>query len=291
MSQKRVAMISYHTCPLASQEGKETGGMNVYVLELSKELVKKNIIVDIFTRSQDTHNPDIVEVAENLRVIHLPAGPQKSLPKRKIIAYIDDFVSSYDSFVQKEGRLYNILHCHYYLSGLIGLKITERRTEIPLVMSFHTLALMKNLVARTAQEKESILRIDAEFLLTKKVQKIISSSETDSLYLQYLYNSSTDKLIVIPPGIDSKRFHPIEKMIAKQKIQIEPNKKIILFVGRIEPLKGIDTLIYAMKILVTRNPDLPVSLLIVGGDISQKKNLWANELKRLEQVKRILHIP
>jgi len=116
-------------------------------------------------------------------------------------------------------------------------------------MSFHTLALMKNLVARSEHEEETPQRVEAEFLLVKKVEKVITSSQTDALYLQYFYDCPIEKLVVIPPGIDTQHFHPIEKQLAKKKIN-EEDKKIVLFVGRIEPLKGIDTLIYAMKIVV-----------------------------------------
>lgn len=291
MSPKRIAMISYHTCPLASQEGKETGGMNIYVLETARELAKMGHTIDVFTRCQDIHNEKIVHVAENLRVIHIPAGPQKAISRKKLAPFLDEFVTNCNVFIENEKTPYDVFHSHYYLSGLIGLKMKEKQSHIPLIMSFHTLGLMKNLVARSEHEKEEKFRIDAEFLLTEKADVIINPSESDALYMKYLYNAKEEKLAVIPPGINRDRFHPIEKDIAKQQIQMEYNKKIVLFVGRIEPLKGIDALIYAIKILVVRNPSLPVKLLIVGGDISQKKELWTKELQSLEQLTTTLSIP
>src|SRR6266480_6251537 len=98
MRQKRIAMISYHTCPLASQEGKDTGGMNIYVLDLAKELARKGHIVDIFTRSQDIDNPAVVQITDKLRVIHLVAGPQKNLSKKHLCPFLDEFVSAYEKF-------------------------------------------------------------------------------------------------------------------------------------------------------------------------------------------------
>ncbi len=283
-------MISYHTCPLASEEGKETGGMNVYVLELAKELASMGHKVDIFTRSQDVHNKVVVQITENLRLMHLPAGPQKPLSKNNILPYIDQFVGEFKKFVEEEKIEYDVLHCHYYLSGLVGLKIKES-TNLPIVMSFHTLALMKNLVARSEAEKEDKSRIQAEFQLVKAADHLIASSEAESAYINYLYECPTNKITVIPPGVNRKHFYPIDKDVAKEKIGVETSEKIVLFVGRIEPLKGIDSLIYAMKIITTQCPNLSVRLIIVGGDVSQKISLWKKELQTLEALRSILNIP
>src|SRR5579859_1897822 len=115
---KRVAMISYHTCPLASEEGKETGGMNVYVLALAQELARQGWLVDIFTRCQDADNPPVVQIAPNLRLMHIPAGPSKMIPKKELGQFLPEFIENYGKFVTAEKIQYDILHCHYYLSGL-----------------------------------------------------------------------------------------------------------------------------------------------------------------------------
>ncbi len=285
-------MISFHTCPLASQEGKETGGMNVYVLELSKELAHEGHIVDIFTRSQDVDNPEIVNVTEGLRVIHLKAGPQTNVSKKQLGNYLHEFEEQMVQFIDTHHVRYDVLHCHYYYSGLIGLELQKRLpTPLPIVMMFHTLALMKNLVARTEAEKENSERVDAEFLLTKKVQKIIVPSENEMKYYQYLYGVQQNRLAVIPPGVDVHLFHPMSKKTAKQVIGADEDHKIILFVGRIEPLKGIDGLIYSMKILTQKHPNCQICLWIVGGDISQKQDRWSAELQKIEELRSLLHIP
>jgi D-inositol-3-phosphate glycosyltransferase len=292
MKHKKIAMISYHTCPLASQEGKETGGMNVYVLELSKKLASRGIQVDIFTRSQDVDNPEVVEVLPNLRVIHIVAGPQTSLSKREIAQYIPDFVNNYQRFTEAENISYEVLHCHYYLSGLIGKEIQKKVTHhLPLVMTFHTLALMKNLVARDQMEKEGKERIEAEFFLTRHADKIICPSENDASYLHYLYSTPKEKIEVIPPGVNTDIFKPMDKKEARKKIQADEDHKLVLFAGRIEPLKGIDVLIYAMKILIERSSHISVCLWIVGGDVSQEPSLWSSELQKLEELRRLLNIP
>ena len=160
---QRVLMISFHTCPLASQEGKETGGMNVYVLELAKELARRGIAVDVFTRSQDQDQPHVVHVNERFRVIHTVAGPEAPVPKKQLIQHLPEFVSNVRQFILLENLHYDVMHCHYYLSGLAGLELADLEPHrLPVIMTFHTLALMKNLVARDELEKEEKERIDAE---------------------------------------------------------------------------------------------------------------------------------
>src|SRR5688500_10403333 len=126
MAVRRVAMISFHTCPLASQEGKETGGMNVYVLELSKHLAAQGIAVDAFTRSQDHQQPYVVQVNPLFRVIHVPAGPESPVPKKQLIDYLPEFVRNTQHFIAAQGIEYDVMHAHYYLSGLAGLDISRQ---------------------------------------------------------------------------------------------------------------------------------------------------------------------
>jgi D-inositol-3-phosphate glycosyltransferase len=291
MQKKRIAMISYHSCPLSSKEGKTTGGLEIYVLELSKALAKKGIAVDMFTRSQDENDPLIEEVAPNLRLFHLPAGPKKRIEKKQLLQYIPEYIDVFTSFVEERKLEYDVLHCHYYMSGLIGLEINKRREKkLPLVMYFHTLALMKNLVARDELEKEEIERIQAEYTIVKEATRIITPTDSEMSYLEYLYQADKNKITIIPPGVDTSFFKPMDQAIAKQKIGAKPTEKILLFVGRIEPLKGLDMLMYALKVLIMQNPDLYVSLWIVGGDISQPQELWSHQLQMLQQLKEVLHL-
>lgn len=241
-------MISYHTCPRASQEGKETGGMNVYVLELSKALARMGHKVDIFTRSHEANDPLVIDEAPNLRIMHIIAGPRGIIPKQKLIAYIPEFIANATAFVRSEKGSYELMHAHYYQSGLVAQKVLATYKAIPFVMSFHTLALMKNLVARDTLERESQFRINSEFSLMKKSDAIIASSEADREYMQYLYDAPGSKIHVVYPGIDTNVFHPMDKNAARAHIGAAREHKIVLFVGRVEPLKGIDTLLYAMKI-------------------------------------------
>jgi D-inositol-3-phosphate glycosyltransferase len=281
----RIAMISYHTCPLASLEGKETGGMNVYVLELSRALARKGHHVDVYTRSHEENDTLITSSEPRLRVMHVPAGPQTQLPKKKFVRFIPEFVRAYKSFVKKQHGSYDVVHAHYYQSGLAALSIGQ-----PFIMSFHTLALMKNLVARDALEREGTARIQAEFNLMKLARTIVASSESDRAYMEYLYDAPKEKIIVISPGIDASLFHPMEKKATRKHIHADPKHKIVLFVGRVEPLKGIDALLYAIKILTRQHPEETVCLWIVGGDISEDTNRWPKTLRDLAQLQKTLSL-
>lgn len=284
-------MISFHTCPLASLEGKETGGMNVYVFELSKYLAGLGHTVDMYTRAQAPDNEEIVVINPHLRLIHLQAGEKAPIPKKQLLKYIPDFVKSYRQFNLSHNLDYDVLHCHYYLSGLIGQELNRQRpAPLPIVMTFHTLALMKNLVARDEFEKEEVFRIDAERGLTKAAAAIIAPSDNEKEYLQYLYDTPAEKIHVIAPGVDTTLFRPIDKQTAKAEIRAPMRDRILLFVGRIEPLKGLDMLMYSLKVLKTKHPELPVCLWIVGGDVTQKPHLWSGQLKHLHNLMHHLNI-
>ncbi len=289
MLNRHIALISYHTCPLASEEGKETGGMNVYVLELGKRLAQRGFLVDAFTRSQDATIQKVVPITPGFRVIHVPAGPETTLPKKELYQFIPEFVENFFRFADENDLHYAVLDCHYYLSGLIGLEIQKRQKQ-PIIMTFHTLALMKNLVARDELEKESQERIEAELTLVQKADAIVAPSSYEQQYLEYLYEADPAKIHIIHPGVDLSLFRPLPQAEAKAVVEADPDDQVILFVGRIEPLKGIDGLLYAMKILTSRNPDLKVCLWIVGGDVSQPVEHWSKELQKLERLREVLKL-
>lgn len=289
MKVNRIAIISYHTCPLSDEEGKEVGGMNVYILELAKELAKKGMVLDLYTRSQDKNSPRIVSVAKNLRVIHLQAGEHATLPKKELGQYIPEFVANFYSFIRLENVSYDVLSCHYYLSGIAGVAM-KKQLGIPMTITFHTLALMKNLVARTPEEKEDIQRIKAELQLVKHADKVIATSENDAEYLETLYDCPKEKIAILIPGVNLQHFRPKDKLQAKIAIGAELEHEIVLFVGRIEPLKGIDNIIYSLKILLERNPLLKVCLWVVGGNTSEEIAMWSEELQKLEKIRRLLNI-
>jgi glycosyltransferase involved in cell wall biosynthesis len=208
-------MISYHTCPLASEEGKETGGMNVYVLELAKQLSRLGHYVDVFTRCSGPENPPIVQVSERFRLMHILAGPQSSLPKKSLLQYIPEFIENVNLFCRTEQLNYDVMHCHYYMSGIAGLELQKTLGQpgktLSIVSTFHTLALMKNLVARGELETEDKVRIDAEMEIVKSSAHIIAPSESDASYLEFK-SSDSGHVVMAVHDIIIQLFSPTKKI-------------------------------------------------------------------------------
>lgn len=287
----RVAMLSVHTCPLAMLGGKKTGGMNVYVRDLSRELGRMGIHVDVFTRSQDDCVPMVNhDLGERARVIHIPAGPEAPIPVGDIVNYLDEFAAGVAAFARREGLHYDLIHSHYWLSGLVAEKLEAYWGETPIVHMFHTLGHMKNRIATGPGERAPQERLDGESHVMAVADRIIAATPAEKAQLNWLYGADMSKVVIIPPGVDLERFHPIDKKEAKKRVGIPCGDKNIMFAGRIEPLKGIDTLIEAMALIRQRHPAVleNTCVAIIGGDP------WADspdaEMERLQALRQELNI-
>jgi D-inositol-3-phosphate glycosyltransferase len=283
---RRIAMLSYHTCPLATLGGKKTGGMNVYVRDLSRTLGEMGLQVDIFTRSQDECQPRVKhDLGPNARVVHIPAGPEQPLAVNDLVAYIDEFVANVLAFADQEGLRYDIIHSHYWQSGLAGEQLRAAWGGIPLLHMFHTLGHLKNQIARDASEWAPQVRLDGEAHVGQIADRLIAATPIEVAQLRDLYGADPARIVVIPPGVDIRHFHPMPQAQAKQMIGIPPQRKNILFAGRIEPLKGIDTLVEAIALLNARHATslAETCVTIIGGDP------WAEtldaEMERLQKLR------
>ena len=187
----RIAMLSYHTCPLATLGGKDTGGMNVYVRELTRQLGRMGIHVDVFTRSQDEHVPHVVhELGYGNRVVHVPAGPEVPMAKRELAEYVPQFVEGIKQFVAEKGMQYDLIHSHYWMSGLAAEALSDVWGEVPIVHMFHTLGEMKNRIAQSDEEREGSYRIDGEKQVIARVDRIVAATLAERTQLQYLYKAN-----------------------------------------------------------------------------------------------------
>ena len=285
-----IAMISYHTCPLAVLGGKNTGGMNVYVRELTRFLGRVGVHVDVFTRSMDEHVPQVSHDLGNFnRVVHVSAGPEVYMQKDQLQQYIDPFAEGIMAFAEKKGIQYDLIHSHYWMSGLAGM-ILKQEWDVPMVQMFHTLGLMKQQIGRTAEEREGQERVDGELAVMAASDRIIAATEAEVRQLEQLYGVNGDKVDIVPPGVDTHHFYPIPQDEAKEAIGILPEERMALFVGRIEPLKGVDTLIRAMA-LVKQNCKrfvCPHYLVIIGGDPEGHPERDESEMGRLQLLARSL---
>ena len=269
-----IAIISYHTCPLATLGGKDTGGMNVYVRDLTRYLGKFGVHADVFTRSQDEHVPHVLhDLGCGNRVVHMPAGPESPLPKIELTQYIPQFIRGINDFSAAKGIHYDLIHSHYWLSGLAAGELAKS-WHTPIIHMFHTLALLKNQIAKTPEEVESIIRVDGEREVIHLADKIVAATADEVNQLENLYDTPEKKIAVIPPGVDTSRFYPIPGDEAKEFIGIPKNERMLLYVGRIEPLKGIDILIRAiarLKHLRTSCPTARTISISLAANPTRKK--------------------
>lgn len=287
----RIAMLSVHTCPLATLGGKETGGMNVYVRDLSRELGRRGHHIDVYTRSQDPDIPRISqEIGTGARVIHLPAGPERPYDKHRVYDHLPEFVEGALTQAKADEIQYDVLHSHYWLSGAAAMRLRPQ-WNVPLVHMFHTLGKMKNVVAqKRPRERETDRRIVVENEIMAFADALIASTPAEEDQLRQHYGACSSKIHVISPGVDVDRFHPIPAEHAKEHIGICPDRPIILFVGRIEPLKGIDHLFKAIARVVDRLPELHGGLCvpIIGGEPHNVDE--DEEMIRLQELRRELGI-
>ena len=287
----RIVMLSVHTCPLATLGGKETGGMNVYVRDLSRELVRRGHQVDVYTRSQ---NPNIPRISQKLgtgaRVIHLPAGPERPYDKHRVHDHLPEFVEGVLAQAESDDIEYDVIHSHYWLSGAAA-QLLRGNWGAPLVHMFHTLGKMKNFVAEERpREQETERRVAVEMDIVDFADALIAATPAEEDQLTQLYGADPGRIHVISPGVDVDRFHPIPAAHAKDRIAICPDRRIILFVGRIEPLKGIDNLLRAIARIVDRLPELRDGLCvpIIGGEPHRVDE--DDEMIRLQELREELGI-
>jgi len=268
----RVAVMSVHTCPLAAPGGKETGGMNVYVRETSRELARMGVHVDVFTRSQNPTIPRVVALGHGARVIHLPAGPEAPMEREAVHRHLDRFVQDVDAFRRGEGLEYDLIHAHYWLSGVAGLAL-RASWGTPLVQMFHTLGRLKNTVAQQPAEVEPALRIAEESRLVAEADRVVAANVVERAHLVWYYGADADRVSVIPCGVDTELFQPMRRDAAKDLLELPPTP-MLLYVGRLQPIKGLETLLEAMSRL-----DRATRLLIIGGDHDEPDNGHAAHLR------------
>lgn len=279
-----IAMISYHTCPLATLGGKDTGGMNVYVRDLTTELGRMGIHVDVFTRSQDEHVPHVLhDLGFGNRVVHIPAGPEQPMPKKELASHIPQFVEGIKQFAAERGIRYDAIHSHYWMSGLAAEQL-KAEWNVPIVHMFHTLGEMKNRIAVNENEKEGAYRLNGERQVLRTADVIVAATLAEQAQLQWLYKADLRKVVIIPPGVDTCHFYPIPPDEAKDYVGIPREDRMVLFVGRIEPLKGVDTLIKAMSCLRVKEFERPAYLVIVGGDPNVPPEEMSVEMARLQSL-------
>ncbi len=268
-----IAMLSVHTCPLAALGGKETGGMNVYVRELTRELARRGHRVDIFTRSQNPEIPHIEMdgLGPGADVFHIPAGPEAPYDKRRLFHYLPEFVQGVHEFAKNEHIRYDLYHSHYWLSGWVAREL-QKFQPAPIVQMFHTLGELKNAAARTEADREIEHRVEVEHEIMHYADRLVAATPRDAQQMVDLYGAAENKIKIIPPGVDLNLFQPISALEARDYIEMPYDHQSILFVGRIDPIKGLDVWFKAIGLIIDQDPELREKLCVclVGGDLDEE---------------------
>lgn len=264
---KRIAMLSAHTSPLEQPGNGDAGGMNVYVLELAKQLAARDIEVEIFTRATSSHQPSVVDAFDGIHVHHVAAGPFEGLQKNDLPAQLCSFVRDVlRAEVEREPGYFDLVHSHYWLSGQVGT-VARERWHVPLVHSMHTMAKVKNASLAAGDVPEPIGRILGEDEIVRLADMLIANTVEERSDLIDLYDADPDGVAIVHPGVDLGVFRPDRQAEARALLGIDPDAQLLLFAGRIQPLKAPDILIRAAAELLRRDPALRSRLVvaIVGG--------------------------
>lgn len=271
-------MLVVHSNPLAEPGEGDAGGMTVYVRQMANSLAQRGIEVDIFTRRDDESGLDDVEIFPGVRVLRVSAG-QSKLSKEELPAHLPEFTANLLQVVQSRGLSYDVVHSHYWLSGRVA-SIVAARWGVPFVHTFHTLGREKNRSRRPGDRLEPEGRLAGEARVIADACAIVASTPEERRALVDLYSAHPERIHLIPPGVDHGVFSPGDRAAAKRLLGLE-DKKVMLFVGRLQPLKAADVAVQALWHLKDwgRLASDEVRLVIVGGASGQS---GIGELERLQ---------
>ncbi len=267
MIPRRIATLSVHTSPLHQPGTGDAGGMNVYIVEVSKRLAALGIEVEIFTRATAGDLPPIVEMAPGILVRHITAGPYEGLSKEDLPGQLCAFTSGVlRTEAMREPGYYDLVHSHYWLSGQVGWLATER-WGVPLIHSMHTLARVKNAALADSDTPEPASRLIGESQVVDAADRLVANTDQEAEQLIALYGADPARVAVANPGVDLDTFSPGDQAAARARLGLPRDARILMFAGRIQPLKAPDILLRLAADLVGRDPERYRDLIVavVGG--------------------------
>jgi D-inositol-3-phosphate glycosyltransferase len=252
---QRVAMLSVHTSPLAQPGTGDGGGMNVYIRALGSALARAGVGVDVLTRAEHAEQPPIVDVEPGFRVLHVPVGPCAPVPLRDLPDLVGDFTDAAHRVLERAGT-YEVLHANYWVSGAVGHRL-KHELDLPLVATFHTLDRVK---AEVGLADAVSLRPRVEAEVVRCADLVVASTHDEQDQLERHYGADPERVEIITPGVDHQVFSPGDRATARRHAGL-PDGPLVLFVGRLQPLKGADLAVRALAALDQHR----ATLVIVGG--------------------------
>ncbi len=275
----KIAMLSIHSSPIGDLGTRDTGGMSVYVREMAKELGRKGHHIDIFTQHNVGKHDPVIHLYDNVRLVHLSGEKRGNITKSSLYEVLPQLFNELESFRIKENITYDIIHSHYWLSGVLGLKLQSSWNAYHLI-TYHTIGAVKNLTCPT--ENASELRLTNEKKLAKLCDQIVVPTQKEKEYLIQYYDIPHDKIRIIPCGVNLDRFKPQDKISARRHLALHVDDLIVLYVGRYTPIKGLDRLFIAFRNLTHLSH---LRLVMVGGD-----GKHSPMLRQLQSKAKALHI-
>jgi D-inositol-3-phosphate glycosyltransferase len=271
---RRVATISVHTSPLEQPGTGDAGGLNVYVVEVAKRLAERGVEVDIFTRAVSRDLPPVVELAPGVLVRHVTAGPFEDLDKADLPGQLCQFTFEVlrAEAAYAPGR-YDLVHGHYWLSGQVGA-VAKQRWGVPLVQSMHTLGRVKNAALAQGDNPEPDVRIRGEDEVIGAADRIVANTDAEAAELIRMYDADPRRVATVSPGVDLTVFRPGPRRLARRKLGLPPHAIVLMFAGRVQPLKAPDILLRAAAQIVADEPRLADRLVVafVGGPSGSGRN-------------------
>jgi D-inositol-3-phosphate glycosyltransferase len=267
---RRVAVLSVHTSPLEQPGTGDAGGMNVYVVETSRRLADLGVEVEVFTRATRSDLPPLVELAPGVLVRHVTAGPYEGLAKEDLPAQLCALTSGVLRVeAAQEPGWYDAVHSHYWLSGQVGWLASER-WGVPLVHTAHTLAKVKNRALADGDTPEPLARVVGEQQVVEASDRLVANTAEEAHELVQLYDADPSRVVTVAPGVDLEHFRPSEPAVradVRTRLGVPADAVVLLFVGRIQPLKAPDVLLHAAARLLADDPALRSRLVVavVGG--------------------------
>jgi D-inositol-3-phosphate glycosyltransferase len=262
MGKVNIALLSIHSCPYAVLGGKDTGGMNVYIRESCRELLDRGHRIDIYTASHVCGHCSLMQPGVEMKLVHLDNTLSAHAELPDFRQQVSALAAEIDHAQDNSGYKYDLIHSHYWQSGIVGLEL-QKKWNVPHITMFHTLSRVKKLfnVANT----DPLLRAEMEQEIAAGVDRVVASTLREKGYLQQLYGANGSRISVIPCGVNPGVFMPRDRLASRQKLGLSESENLVLFVGRLEPLKGIDRLLKGYALL---KDSIPARILILGGDES-----------------------
>jgi D-inositol-3-phosphate glycosyltransferase len=277
---KRIAIISDHASPLAAAGGVDSGGQNVYIAQVSRQLARMGHRVDVFTRRDSQALPEVLEWLPRVRVVHVPAGPPAYVRKEELLPLMDDFAGYVRDFARRNGG-YAISHANFFMSGLASMEL-KRALGVPYVVTFHALGRVRRLHQGEADQfPPERLAIEDEVIA--EADALIAECPQDLADLTTLYRADPARVRVIPCGFDKSEFWPLTRALARRTLGYRPDERILLSLGRLVPRKGVDNAIRGVARLA-RTHGIAAKLIVVGGNSDLPDAALTPEIGRLKQL-------